>query len=167
MAEPTPPAAGAGLLDREFRRLASDETVNLGEEFAGKVLLVVNVASKCGLTPQYAGLEELYEDYREAGLEILGFPSNDFLGQEPGTEEEIREFCDLNYKVRFPMFEKIAVKQGGAHEFYAALAAAAGTYPTWNFHKYLIGRDGGLIAEFGPKTEPGDEALVAALAAAL
>ena len=161
------PGADAPLLDHEFRRLASDAVVNLGDEYSGKVLLIVNVASRCGLTPQYAGLERLYRDYRDAGLEVLGFPSNDFLGQEPGSEEEIQSFCDLQYKIDFPMFEKISVKEDGAHPFYQALAAAAGTYPTWNFHKYLVGRDGRLIREFGPKTEPADEALLGRIEAAL
>jgi len=155
------------LLDHDFRRLASDSVVNLGDEYGGKVLLIVNTASQCGLTPQYDGLEKLYENYRDAGLEVLGFPSNDFLGQEPGSEDEIQAFCNLNYQIEFPMFEKITVKEDGAHPFYEALAAAAGTYPTWNFHKYLVGRDGKLIREFGPKTEPDDATLVASLEAAL
>ena len=160
-------ASDAPLLDQDFRRLASEETVNLGEEYAGKVLLIVNTASKCGNTPQYEGLEKLYEEYGDEGLVVLGFPSNDFFGQEPGTEEEIQEFCRLTYKVRFPMFEKVSVKEGKAHPFYDRLAAAAGTYPTWNFHKYLVGRDGKLIREFSPRTKPYDDELVAELEAAL
>jgi glutathione peroxidase len=160
-------ASDAPLLDQDFRRLASDEVVNIGDEFDGKVLLIVNTASKCGNTPQYEGLEKLYEEYQDEGLVVLGFPSNDFLGQEPGTEEEIQEFCRLTYKVKFPMFEKITVKEGKAHPFYDRLAAAAGTHPTWNFHKYLVGRDGKLIAEFSPRTKPYDEKLVAEIRAAL
>ena len=160
-------ASDGPLLDQDFRRLASDEVVNLGEEYAGKVLLIVNTASKCGNTPQYEGLEKLYEEYGDKGLVVLGFPSNDFFGQEPGTEEEIQEFCRLTYKVRFPMFEKVSVKEGSAHPFYDSLAAAAGTYPTWNFHKYLVGRDGKLIREFSPRTKPYDDKLVAELEAAL
>ena len=159
--------ADGKLLDHDFRRLASDETVNLAEAYEGKVLLVVNTASKCGNTPQYEGLEMLYEQYGEDGLVVLGFPSNDFMGQEPGTEEEIQDFCRLTYGVRFPMFEKVTVKEGEAHPFYAQLAAAAGTYPTWNFHKYLIGRDGNLIAEFSPRTQPGDYKLVGRIESAL
>lgn len=155
------------LLNQDFRRLASDEVVNLDAEYAGKVLLIVNTASKCGNTPQYDGLEKLYQEYQDKGLVVLGFPSNDFFGQEPGTEEEIQEFCRLTYKVRFPMFEKVTVKEGNAHPFYDQLAAAAGTYPTWNFHKYLIGRDGKVIAEFSPRTQPYDEKLVAEIEAAL
>lgn len=160
-------ASDAPLLDQDFRFLASEASVNLGEEYAGKVLLIVNTASKCGNTPQYEGLEKLYEDYADKGLVVLGFPSNDFFGQEPGTEEEIQEFCRLTYKVRFPMFEKVSVKEGSAHPFYDHLAAVAGTYPTWNFHKYLVGRDGKLIREFSPRTKPDDTELVAALEAAL
>ena len=155
------------LLDQDFRRLASDEVVNLAETYGGKVVLVVNTASKCGNTPQYEGLEKLYDEYGEQGLVVLGFPSNDFFGQEPGTEEEIQEFCRLTYGVKFPMFEKVTVKEGEAHPFFDDLAAAAGTYPTWNFHKYLVGRDGRLIAEFSPRTQPYDAALVSSIEGAL
>ena len=155
------------LLDYDFRRLATEDVVNVSETYADKVILVVNTASKCGNTPQYDGLEKLYEEYGDDGLVILGFPSNDFMGQEPGTEEEIQEFCRLTYKVNFPMFEKVTVKKGNAHPFYNELATAAGTYPTWNFHKYLIGRDGKLIAEFSPRTQPYDDKLVASIESAL
>ena len=167
MAFSTSHAADSALLDQDFRRLASDEVVNLGDTYAGKVLLVVNTASKCGNTPQYDGLEQLFQEFGDDGLVVLGFPSNDFLGQEPGTEAEIQEFCRLTYKVKFPMFEKITVKEGQAHPFYDSLAAAAGTYPTWNFHKYLIGRDGQLIREFSPRTQPYDDELVATIKSAL
>jgi len=160
-------ASENSLLDQDFRRLASDETVNLAEQYGGKVLLVVNTASKCGNTPQYEGLEKLYEEYGDDGLVVLGFPSNDFFGQEPGTEEEIQEFCRLTYKVKFPMFEKVTVKEGDAHPFFDQLAADAGTYPTWNFHKFLIGRDGKLIAEFSPRTKPYNEKIIAEIEAAL
>ena len=155
------------LLDQDFRRLASDEQVNLCEAYSGQVLLVVNTASKCGNTPQYDGLEKLYAEYGEQGLVILGFPSNDFLGQEPGTEEEIAEFCRLTYGVEFPMFEKTTVKGDGAHPFFQALANDTGTFPTWNFHKYLVGRDGQVIAEFSPRTKPYDAKLVGAIEGAL
>ena len=167
MTIPFPSASAGSLLEQEFRRLASDNVVNLADEYADKVILVVNTASRCGNTPQYDGLEKLYQEYGERGLVVLGFPSNDFLGQEPGTEEQIQEFCRLTYKVQFPMFEKVSVKQGDAHPFFDNLAAAAGTYPTWNFHKYLIGRDGRLIAEFSPRTQPYDADLVAAIESAL
>jgi len=160
-------ANAAELLDQDFRRLAGDEVVNLGSAYSGKVVLVVNTASKCGNTPQYEGLESLYEEYEEAGLVVLGFPSNDFMGQEPGTEAEIQEFCRLTYSVKFPMFEKVSVKKGNAHPFYDQLAAEAGTYPTWNFHKYLIGRDGKLIAQFSPRTQPKDEKLLDGIKTAL
>ncbi len=161
-------SANAGeLLDQDFRRLASDEVVNLGEAYSGKVVLVVNTASKCGFTSQYEGLESLYEEYGEAGLVVLGFPSNDFMGQEPGTEAEIQEFCRLTYSVKFPMFEKVSVKEGDAHPFYVELAAESGTYPSWNFHKYLIGKDGKLIAQFGPRTKPYDEELLGSIKIAL
>ena len=160
-------ASDSALLDQDFRRLASDEVVNLSEAYAGKVVLVVNTASKCGNTPQYDGLESLYEEYGDDGFVVLGFPSNDFFGQEPGTEEEIQEFCRLTYKVKFPMFEKVTVKKGKANPFFDRLAAASGTYPTWNFHKYLIGRDGKLIAEFSPRTQPDDKKLVAEIKSAL
>jgi len=160
-------SSDGSLLDQDFRRLASDEVVNLQAAYGGKVVLVVNTASRCGNTPQYEGLEKLYEQYGEQGLVVLGFPSNDFFGQEPGSEEEIQEFCRLTYGVRFPMFEKVSVKEGEAHPFYQQLAAAAGTYPTWNFHKYLIGRDGKLIAEFSPRTQPSDKKLVGEIEKAL
>ncbi len=155
------------LLDHDFRRLASDEAVNLREAYNGKVVLVVNTASRCGNTPQYDGLEKLYRQYGDAGLVVLGFPSNDFLGQEPGTEEQIQEFCRLTYGVEFPMFEKISVRKSNAHPFFDKLAAASGTYPTWNFHKFLIGRNGKLIAEFSPRTQPYDEDLLSAIDLAL
>ena len=122
------------LLDQEFRRLASTEEVNLCETYADNVVLIVNTASKCGNTPQYDGLEKLYEQYGPDGLVVLGFPSNDFLGQEPGTEAEIEEFCRLTYGVEFPMFEKTTVKEKNAHPFFEALSESSGTYPTWNFH---------------------------------
>ena len=160
-------AADSMLLDYDFRRLASDEVVNLGETYEGKVVLVVNTASKCGLTRQYEALEKLYGEYADDGLVVLGFPSNDFMGQEPGTEEEIQEFCRLTYGVKFPMFEKTSVREGNAHRFYVELADAAGTYPTWNFHKYLIGRAGRVITEFSPRTQPYDAQLVATLEQAL
>jgi glutathione peroxidase len=160
-------ACESELLDQDFRRLASTEEINLCEAYGGKVLLVVNTASKCGNTPQYDGLEKLYDQYGDEGLVVLGFPSNDFMGQEPGSEETIEEFCRLTYGVEFPMFEKTSVKKENAHPFYTALADSAGTYPTWNFHKYLIGRDGEIIKEFSPRTKPYDPDLVAAIELAL
>lgn len=163
------PALGCDseLLDHNFRPLASKDQVNLCEAYEGKVVLVVNTASKCGNTPQYEGLEAMYEKYADQGLVVLGFPSNDFMGQEPGTEEQIQEFCRLTYGVQFPMFEKTAVKGDDAHPFFNELADASGSYPTWNFHKYLIGRDGQMISEFSPRTRPENEELVTAVESAL
>ena len=160
-------ASASTLLDQDFRMLASDDVVNLADTYSGKVVLVVNTASKCGNTPQYDGLEKLYQEYGDDGLVVLGFPSNDFLGQEPGTEEEIQEFCRLTYKVQFPMVEKVTVKEKNAHPFFAALADVSGTYPTWNFHKFLIGRDGELVREFSPRTKPYNDELVAEIQKAL
>ena len=142
----------------------------LGERFAGKVLLVVNVASRCGLTPQYEGLEELYRTFRAEGLEILGVPCNQFMGQEPGADPEIEEFCKVNYGVTFPLAAKTEVNGEAAHPLYRALKA----YPSgsaedisWNFEKFLVGRDGGIIGRFGPRTEPLSEEVTAAIRAAL
>ncbi|OQW39042.1 MAG: glutathione peroxidase [Proteobacteria bacterium SG_bin4] len=164
---PTYAACKSSLLDQNFRKLAGTESVNLCEAYAGKVLLIVNTASKCGYTPQYEGLEQLYEKYRQQGLVVLGFPSNDFMGQEPGTEEQIRDFCHLTYDVKFPMFEKTLVKKEHAHPFYVKLAELSGTYPTWNFQKYLIGRDGQLITHFSPHTQPLDPGVITAIEQAL
>jgi len=128
-------------------------------EYKDKAVLIVNVASKCGLTPQYDGLQRLYEKYQGRGLEILGFPCNQFMGQEPGTEAEIKEFCSLNYNVSFPLFSKIEVNGDGRHALYAWLTAEtvgpedAGDIK-WNFGKFLIGKDGSVKARFGPQVEP-------------
>ena len=132
-------------------------------DFAGKAVLVVNTASKCGYTPQYEGLEALHQRYTPKGFAVLGFPSNDFRGQEPGTEKEIQEFCTLTYGVKFPMFEKVSVIGENATPLYRALTQATGTAPGWNFHKYLISRDGRVVAQFPSKTKPDDPALVAAI----
>jgi glutathione peroxidase len=156
------------LLDTEFRPLAGKSTVNLCERFGGQVLLVVNTASKCGFTRQYEGLEALHARLHERGFSVVGFPSNDFMGQEPGTEEDIKEFCTNTYGVQFPMFEKVTVTEGTAVPFYRSLAEqSGGTYPGWNFHKYLIGRDGKVVANFGSRTTPDDPALVEAIEAEL
>lgn len=156
------------LLDAKFRTLAGKQTVDLCEAYAGKVLLVVNTASKCGYTPQYEGLEALYAKYAERGFAVLGFPSNDFRGQEPGTESEIRDFCTLTYGVKFPMFEKVHVTEKDAHPFYAGLAKASeGRFPTWNFYKYLVDRNGRVVADFSSKITPEDPALIARIEALL
>ena len=140
------PAAAAcpPTLDFSLRPLGGKEPVRLCEEYAGKVVLVVNTASKCGFTPQYGGLEAIYDRYGDRGSVVLGFPSNDFANQEPGTEQQIQAFCRLTYGVRFPMFEKTHAGKGNASPLYRALGEAAGEYPRWNFHKYLLDRDGRL-----------------------
>ena len=150
-AEPSPCPP---LLDVSVRRLAGDETVNLCEAYRGKVILVVNTASKCGFTPQYEGLEALYRKYQDRGLVVLGFPSNDFMKQEPGSEEEIQKFCRLTYSVEFPMFEKVSVTKGSAAPLFERLAAAGAPYPKWNFYKYLIDREGKLVDYFVSLTAP-------------
>jgi len=165
------------------RKIDGTDT-SLGE-YKDKVLLVVNVASKCGLTPQYKGLETLYETYRGKGFEILGFPSNDFMGQEPGTEEEIKDFCESNYKVQFPLFSKVSINGGERHALYRHLIDAQPetdinngggmlenlekfghkhlneTDVLWNFEKFLIGKDGEIAARFAPDVTPDDERLAA------
>jgi len=128
--------------------------------FQGKVLLVVNTAIQCGYTPQYEGLEALYRRYREKGLVVLGFPADDFGGQEPGSNSDIAKFCEVNYGVSFPMFAKSAVRAGNANPFYAALGAKTGERPKWNFHKYLIDRSGEKVLSFGTQVTPGDRKLV-------
>ena len=154
-----PALASQALLDREYRRLAGTERVNLAREYGGQVLLVVNTASKCGFTPQSEGLEALHAQYKERGFAVLGFPSNDFMGQEPGSEKQIREFCTLTYGVKFPMFEKVHVKGRDATPLYKQLAAETGSTPGWNFHKYLVDREGRVVASFGSKVRPDDPAL--------
>ncbi len=156
-------AHAAGLLDLSYRPLAGKAEVNLQKQYGGKVLLVVNTASKCGYTPQYEGLETLQKKYAARGFSVLGFPSNDFKGQEPGSEEQIQEFCTLTYGVKFPMFQKVQVTGPDATPLYQRLAAATGVEPGWNFHKYLLGRDGRVVAQFPSKIKPDDPALVAAI----
>lgn len=156
-------AACAPALDFEMRRLASDESVRLCDAYQGKVILAVNTASKCGFTDQYEGLEALYRRYGERGLVVLGFPSNDFANQEPGTEEQIQDFCRLTYSVEFPMFEKTRVKQGMAAPFYAHLAAKTGVYPEWNFYKYLIDREGNVVEAFPSRVGPESERMIEAI----
>ena len=135
---------------------------------AGKVVLIVNTASYCGYTPQYQGLEALYQKYREKGLVVLGFPSNDFGKQEPGTNAEVADFCERTFKVKFPMYEKSVVSGAEASPLYKQLAqASAGTAPKWNFHKYLVGRDGTVIANYPSKVKPDDPDLTGALEKAL
>lgn len=156
-------ALAAGLLDHSYRPLAGMAPVNLQQRYGGQVLLVVNTASKCGFTPQYEGLEALHQRYAARGFAVLGFPSNDFKGQEPGSEEAIQEFCTLTYGVKFPMFEKVKVTGDDATPLYRALAAGTGESPAWNFHKYLVSREGRVVASFPSKVKPDDPALVAAI----
>ncbi len=142
------------------------------ESFKGKVMLIVNVASKCGFTSQYEGLEKIYLQYQKKGLEILGFPANNFLGQEPGTNEEIKQFCALNYNVTFPMFSKISVKGKDIAPLYKFLTEKE-TNPdfsggiSWNFNKFLVDREGKIVARFGSRTKPESEELIQAIEKAL
>lgn len=139
------------------------ESVELTEH-AGKVVLMVNVATECGLTPQYEALQAVYAKYEERGLVVLGFPANNFLGQEPGTDAEILEFCTGTYHVTFPMFSKISVIGQDRHPLYAKLAAAMdeqGGEPTWNFTKYLVDRTGLVVRRFDPRTTPDDAEVIA------
>lgn len=134
--------------------------------YKGEVVLVVNTASECGFTPQYAGLEKLYEEYKDKGFTILGFPSNDFGGQEPGTAAEIKSFCEKRFKVTFPMFDKVATKGGSQSAVYAFLTKDKGE-PRWNFHKYLVGKDGKVIAAYPSSVAPDSRELLGAINQAL
>jgi glutathione peroxidase len=138
-------------------------------KFAGKPVLVVNTASKCGLTPQYEAMETLWRDWRDRGLVVLGVPCNQFAGQEPGSEADIKSFCDLNYAVDFPMTAKVDVKDAARHPFYAWAEKELGeaAVPVWNFHKILVGPKGEAIAAFGPRTDPLDPAITDAVEKAL
>lgn len=156
-----------GLLDRSYRPLAGKAQVDLADSYGGDVLLIVNTASKCGFTPQFEALEALHEKYGARGFAVLGFPSGDFKAQEFEDEEAIREFCTLTYGVKFPMFEKVHVVGDDATPLYRDLAAATGEAPAWNFHKYLVARDGRVLASFGSRTAPDDPGLVAAIERAL
>lgn len=162
-------AAECGVLEGvAFRPLAEKEPIRLCERFGGDVLLVVNTASKCGFTPQYEGLEALHQRFSAQGFAVVGFPSNDFMGQEPGSEEEIREFCRTNFGVEFPMFEKVTVKADNAVPFYRALAeGAGGEFPRWNFHKYLVDREGKVVASFGSRVKPDAPELIEAIEQAI
>jgi glutathione peroxidase len=135
--------------------------------FAGKVLLVVNVASQCGLTPQYSGLQKLYDAYRDRGLVVLGFPANEFGAQEPGTNSEIAQFCETRFGVTFPLFEKIVVKGAARHPLYDALIGAKPGDISWNFEKFVVGRNGAVVERFAPAVAPGDPKLVSVIEAEL
>jgi glutathione peroxidase len=179
----------AALYDIPIRRIDGSDT-SLGE-YKGKVMLIVNVASKCGLTPQYADLEKTYESYRDRGLVVLGFPANEFAGQEPGSNQEIQQFCESKFGVRFPMFEKIVVKGDGQHQLYHQLiqefpkarpkpdSALRKTLDThglgpkndtdimWNFEKFLVNRQGKVVARFAPDFNPQDDEVKQAIEAEL
>ena len=175
---------GNNIYEIPVKTIDGQET-NLGE-YKGKTLLIVNVASKCGLTPQYEGLQKLYGEYKDKGFEILGFPANNYLGQEPGTEEEIKEFCAANYNVSFPMFSKLSTKGDDQHPLYHYLTEtkpdtdvndggleeklagfgsvrSAPNEVLWNFEKFLVSKDGEIAARFAPDVAPDDERLTAKL----
>jgi glutathione peroxidase len=162
------PAIGAdvevcpAVLNYTFNSLQSGKTESLCQ-FRGKVLLIVNTASYCGYTHQFEGLEALYRKYKSSGLVVLGFPSNDFGGQEPGSNKEIAEFCRLTYGVEFPMFEKSSVKSVKTNPLFAELVARTGQAPQWNFHKYLVDREGKRVTSFGTRVEPDSRDLVTSL----
>lgn len=153
------------LLQHTFPRLQDEKPQSLCQ-YAGKVLLVVNTASYCGFTPQYKGLEALYAQYREQGLVVLGFPSNDFF-QERDNNGKIAEFCENTFGVKFPMFAKSAVRGSDVSPFYRQLAQQSGVTPKWNFYKYLVGRDGKVVTAYSSMTEPDDPKLLQALQAEL
>ena len=165
----TPAGAGAAafpancppLLHRSFDRLQDEKPQPLCQ-YAGKVLLVVNTASFCGFTRQYKGLEALDRKYRAKGLVVLGFPSNDF-SQETGSNKEVADFCENTFGVKFPMFVKSSVRGSDANPLFKELARQTGTTPKWNFYKYLVGRDGKVVAAYSSMTEPDDRELLAAL----
>lgn len=156
--------AASSFHDFEMKSIGGD-TVSLGD-YEGKVVLVVNVASRCGFTPQYEGLQSLYEQYKDKGVVVVGFPANNFGAQEPGSDAEIKTFCTRNYGVTFPMFSKISVKGADKHPLYQFLTAGGEEVP-WNFTKFLIGKDGKVIQRFAPDVEPLDGALTGAIDRAL
>ena len=151
-----------------FKALDGASTIDLSA-YKGKAILVVNTASKCGFTPQYEGLEKLWQDYKDKGLVVIGVPSGDFGGQELGSADEIVQFCKLNYGVSFPMTEKANVTGDNAHPFYQWAGKQVGLFsrPKWNFHKYLIDKNGALVESFGSMTKPQDEDLIKAVEKAL
>ncbi|MEW9797010.1 glutathione peroxidase [Alteromonas sp. CYL-A6] len=142
------------------RKLNSQETVNLCEEYQGKALLIVNTASYCGFTPQFEGLEAMYEKYKDQNFAILGFPSHEF-NQEADSEEKTAELCELTYGVKFPMFEPTDVKGENADPLYRMLAQATGEEPSWNFNKYLVDKDGNIVKHYSSRVTPSDATLIA------
>lgn len=162
-------ASAADLYDIPLKDIDGKDTSL--KAYKGKVLLIVNVASQCGYTRQYKPLQEIYTKYKDQGFAVLGFPSNDFGGQEPGTNEQIKEFCSSKFNADFPMFDKVGVKPGATqHPLYAALTGKDSAHPgpvTWNFGKFLVARDGKLIARFGSKDEPDSPQVTKAIEDAL
>lgn len=154
------------LLDHRFKRLQDESPQHLCQ-YAGKVILVVNTASYCGFTAQYEGLEKLYAAHRDKGFTVLGFPSNDFGQQEPGGSKQIADLCFNTYGVKFPMFEKTSVTSAQQNAFYAQLIKGTGQAPKWNFHKYLIDRNGKVVANFPSDVRPDDKRLRSAIEQAL
>ena len=147
-------------LDFKLKSLASTDAVHLCEAYKGKVILIVNTASKCGFTDQFGELEKLFDKYKDKGFVVLGFPSNDFGNQDPESEEKIASFCRLTYGVKFPMFEKTHAAQQGASAIYKTLGKLAGEFPKWNFHKYLLDKEGNLVASLPSRIGPTDINLV-------
>lgn len=164
MAEPVKgPATDNGCpaaLNFTLRALGEDRLVNLCEAYKGNVVIIVNTASKCGFTPQFEGLEKLYSTYKDRGLVVLGFPSNDFAGQDPGSEKEIKNFCELTYGVKFPMFEKVHAAKSNASPIYQTLGEMSGEFPSWNFHKYVLNTKGELIGSFSGFVTPQSDELI-------
>ena len=158
-ATPQSARACSKLLQKTFKRLQDDAPQDLCQ-YAGRVLLVVNTASYCGFTSQYEGLERLHAERKDKGLVVLGFPSNDFGQQEPGSSKQIADFCANTYGVKFPMFEKSVVSGSGANQLYRELGQATGKTPQWNFHKYLIDRDGKVISSYASMVSPQDKRLL-------
>jgi glutathione peroxidase len=167
---PKEPVEASSIYDFTLKDIDGND-VNLGK-YKGNVLLIVNTASRCGYTPQYEALQAIFERYRDQGFYVLGFPANNFMGQEPGTEKEIKEFCTLKYNVTFPMFSKISVTGSDQHPLYRFLTNKK-TNPefggdiSWNFNKFLINRNGKIVARFGSKEKPDDPAVIAAIEKAL
>jgi glutathione peroxidase len=156
---PSSTNACSNLLHKTYKRLQDDAPQDLCQ-YAGKVLLIVNTASYCGFTSQYEGLERLHAERKDKGLVVLGFPSNDFGQQEPGSSKQIADFCANTYGVKFPMFEKSVVSGSGANQLYRELGQATGRTPQWNFHKYLIGRDGKVLSSYASMVSPQDKRLL-------
>lgn len=163
---PTTPVAAASVYDFTLKDIDGND-VKL-DKYKGKVLMIVNTASRCGYTPQYEGLQKIYEQYKDRGFVVLGFPANNFMGQEPGTEKEIKEFCTLKYNVTFPMFSKISVTGTDQHPLYGYLTNKA-TNPefpgdiSWNFNKFLLDKNGKIVGRFGTKDKPEDAPVIEAI----